>query len=167
MRHRGFTLIEILIVVAILGALASLSFGGYQRYVARAQLAEGFSLTGGVRTYVAESLTAGGAIPTAIDTSSLVGKYVSSVAYSAQLTMSGVVHVARIQANFGPDAHPLLRGGFLAIVGGPAGSVDVASDGTWSMYGNQATLYGNTSWEWYCTGDGLHVTIDMIRNACK
>ena len=53
----GFTLIEIMVVVAIVGLLASFAAPIYQQYVARAQVADGVSLTQRVRAAVEEYLS--------------------------------------------------------------------------------------------------------------
>jgi type IV pilus assembly protein PilA len=53
--QQGFTLIELMIVVAIIGILAAIAIPAYQDYTARAQMSEAMSLTSGVRTAVAES----------------------------------------------------------------------------------------------------------------
>lgn len=53
-RNTGFTLIELMIVVAIIGILASFAIQTYQNYTARAQVAEALQLTKALRPTVAE-----------------------------------------------------------------------------------------------------------------
>ena len=78
--QQGFTLIELMIVVAIIGILAAIALPAYQDYTARAQATEGFSITGGIRADMAEQF-AQEADWTAVtvDTTGLTGNYVNDV----------------------------------------------------------------------------------------
>ena len=63
-RHQsGFTLIELMIVVAIIGILIAVGIPQYQNYVARAQATEGLSLLSGAKTAVAEYVMTHGSFP--------------------------------------------------------------------------------------------------------
>ena len=64
---KGFTLIELMIVVAIIGILAAIAIPSYNDYTARAQVTEGVNLTGGLKTCIAEAISDKGKAPNAIE----------------------------------------------------------------------------------------------------
>lgn len=89
--QKGFTLIELMIVVAIIGILAAIALPAYQDYTARAQAAEGLTITSGLRVEISERIAAGEDLSDmdADETSSLTGKYVESVAVLAAKPAAG------------------------------------------------------------------------------
>jgi type IV pilus assembly protein PilA len=80
-RQQGFTLIELMIVVAIIGILAAIAIPAYQDYIARAQVSEAVQLLGGGKTPMAEYYADKGLWPAEPGSvmGNLSGKYVASI----------------------------------------------------------------------------------------
>src|SRR5471030_2864081 len=83
--QKGFTLIELMIVIAIIGILAAIAIPAYQNYTIRAQVTEGLNLADGWKTAVSEFYAQTGVWPTQANLTAAgqvasTGKYESSVA---------------------------------------------------------------------------------------
>ena len=63
-KQQGFTLIELMIVVAIIGILAAVAIPAYQDYIVRARVTEGLSLSTAGKTAVSEYFSSQGTLPT-------------------------------------------------------------------------------------------------------
>jgi type IV pilus assembly protein PilA len=83
----GFTLIELMIALAVVGILASIAVPTYQDYIARAQMSEAVALADGLKTAVSESYAQDGVCPS--NTTAAVG----GIALSANITGSYVLSV--------------------------------------------------------------------------
>ena len=101
MAQKGFTLIELMIVVAIIGILAAVALPAYQDYTVRAKVTEGLTLAGSAKTAVAEN-AANGASFTSGWVSPAATPNVSSVAVddsTGVITISYTTTVAPSGAN--------------------------------------------------------------------
>ena len=105
-KQQGFTLIELMIVVAIIGILAAIAIPAYQDYTIRAQVSEGLNLSGGAKAAVTEFFQDRGTLPVDNDEAGLAaagdiqGKYVLSVTVT-----NGVIDI-----EYGKDAHATIDG---------------------------------------------------------
>ena len=118
--QKGFTLIELMIVVAIIGILAAIAIPAYQDYTIRAQVTEGLNLAGDLKAGVAEFYANNGAWPlTEVDLGQVVGaktgKYVTAVAVADGL----------ITITYGDQANATILGATLGLQPGLSANGDV------------------------------------------
>ena len=130
-KQQGFTLIELMIVVAIIGILAAIAIPAYQDYTIRAQVSEGLNLAGGAKAAVSEYTMDRGVFPTDNTAAglsapaSIDGSYVTSVTVAS--------NVITVLYGGSKPAHAILSGNSLTLTGTTsAGSV-----------------------EWVCAGSGI------------
>ena len=81
--QQGFTLIELMIVVAIIGILAAIAIPAYQDYTAKAQASEGFVLLDGLKTPISEAVSASGEDGCVVPPNAVVtGKWVEEITFT-------------------------------------------------------------------------------------
>ncbi len=137
--QKGFTLIELMIVVAIIGILAAVALPAYQDYTVRAKVSEMILAASSAKTSVSEAANGLSAMPAALSVAvaTQASKYVSDVIYSqaAAGATTGVVTVTGQTAALGGDSNI-----------GTAGTNQITMTGTYQTGGQVL---------WVCSGTVL------------
>jgi type IV pilus assembly protein PilA len=135
MKHsvqKGFTLIELMIVVAIIGILAAIAIPAYQDYTIKSRVSEGASLSGAFKTaievYWSENGTLNGFTDNDINsgllgTTAVAGEYVSSILIQTETSGSGTRPQLEITLNSGTNKIGTADGSCFRYVPEPTGGI--------------------------------------------
>lgn len=142
--QKGFTLIELMIVIAIIAILAAIALPAYNNYVAKSQVSEAVSLAASFKTPVSLYVTEEGECPTSSaegfkNLESEVGQYVDSIIFSSDTTNG----TCSVTAAMGKKSNAKVQGGSITLKSSSIAKTDTDT-------GLQKPIT-----KWTCTATGL------------
>jgi len=132
-QNSGFTLIEMMIVVAIIGILAAMAIAQYTHHTARAQVADSDSLLHNARVKIESAMTLGTPYPSTSDLSALGVQHSGTYVIDLESDMDDATGIATLKAIFGTNG-----------VAAPVKNAEVvwvrSAHGSWQCDSNLTTL---------------------------
>lgn len=113
--QKGFTLIELMIVVAIIGILAAIAIPAYQDYTIRSQVTEGLNLAGAVKAAVAETYAQKGTWPADLQEAGIVDDSGNPTTPSGKYVTGLAIATGTIVITYGDQANTKINGQTLSL----------------------------------------------------
>lgn len=138
-KKNGFTLIEMMISVALVGIVSSMAVGSYLTHTIRSQVSEGFKLAGGIQTAISQYYVRGWGMPSDMQDLMLPpanGEYVSSINQE-----NGVITII-----YGHNSISSIANGKVTL---------------------KASDNGDGNVIWSCQSDGIIITKEYLPSSCQ
>ena len=161
--QKGFTLIELMIVVAIIGILAAIAIPAYQDYTIRSQVTEGLNLAGAVKAAVAESYADKGVWPATNLEAGLVDAAGLAVNPSGKYVTGITVTNGTIDITYGNQANANIAANILSLNPGLSTNDDVI----WLCGYNVGTGMAVAPVQTGTNGDATDISPKYVPASCR